>query len=80
MKGNGRIVRRSPLSSLVELEALRLEAEGRAALWQTLRDLADRDERIDPDHLDRLLERTRRQQAVLKELRRRRIGPALTPA
>ncbi|MFE2630337.1 hypothetical protein ACFXDP_20770 [Streptomyces sp. NPDC059374] len=80
LKGNGRIVRRSPLSSLVELEALRLEAEGRAALWQTLRDLADRDERIDPDHLDRLLERTRRQQAALEELRRRRIGTALTPA
>ncbi|MDI9835708.1 hypothetical protein [Streptomyces sp. KAU_LT] len=79
LKGNGRIVRRSPLSPLVELEALRLEAEGRAALWQTLRDLADRDERLDPDHLDRLLERTRRQQGALEELRRRRIVPVLTP-
>ena len=70
LKGNGRIVRRSPLSSLVELEALRLDAEGRAALWQTLRD---------PDLLDHLLERARHQQGALEELRRRQIGPALLP-
>ncbi|MFE1464122.1 hypothetical protein ACFW6M_23825 [Streptomyces nigra] len=79
LKGNGRIVRRSPLSSLVELEALRLDAEGRAALWQTLRDLADRDTRLDPDLLDHLLERARHQQGALEELRRRQIGPALLP-
>jgi len=80
LKTNGRIVRRSPLTSLVELEALRLDAEARATVWQTLRDLADRDDRLDPDQLDHLLERTRRRQGALEELRRRRIGPALTPA
>jgi hypothetical protein len=36
LKSNGRIVRRSPLSSLLELEMLRLAVEGKAACWRTL--------------------------------------------
>lgn len=77
LKSNGRLVRRSPLSPLLELEALRLGVEGKAAVWQTLRELADREDRLDPDLLDTLLDRARRQQATLEELRRREIGTAL---
>ncbi|GAB2868927.1 hypothetical protein GCM10027074_40710 [Streptomyces deserti] len=73
LKSNGRLVRRSPLSPLVELEALRLGVEGKAALWQTLRRLADSDDRLDPRLLEDLLERARRQQSTLEELRRREI-------
>ncbi|MFD5857976.1 hypothetical protein [Streptomyces chartreusis] len=80
LKSNGRLVRRSPLSPLLELEALRVGVEGKAAVWQTLRDLADDEDRLDPDLLDSLLERARRQQGALEELRRRQIGPALRTA
>lgn len=77
LKSNGRLVRRSPLSPLLELEALRLGVEGKTAAWQALRDLADREERLDPSLLDDLLERARRQQGVLEELRHQQIGAAL---
>lgn len=69
LKLNGRVLRRSPLSSLVELEALRLGVEGKAAAWRTLRQLADHDRRLDAGRLDELLARARRQLDTLEELR-----------
>ncbi|MFJ4584108.1 hypothetical protein [Streptomyces echinatus] len=77
LKGNGRLVRRSPLSTLLELEALRLGVEGKAAGWQSLRRLCATDERLDPVLLDRLLERARRQQATLEEWRTRQVEATL---
>jgi hypothetical protein len=77
LKSNGRLVRRSPLSPLLELEALRLGVEGKTAGWQALRELADGEERLDPQRLDDLLERARRQQSTLEELRRREVAAAL---
>ncbi|WP_324617265.1 hypothetical protein [Streptomyces bicolor] len=77
LKSNGRLVRRSPLSPLLELEALRLGVEGKTAGWQALRELADREERLDAHLLDDLLERARRQQSTLEELRRRQVTAAL---
>ncbi|MBG0851097.1 hypothetical protein I2W78_04300 [Streptomyces spinoverrucosus] len=71
LKSNGRLVGRSPLTSLVELEILRLGVLGKAAAWQTLRLLAESDDRLDARLLDELLERADRQQATLEELRRR---------
>jgi hypothetical protein len=68
LKGNGRLVRRSPLTTLVELEALRLGVTGKIALWQTLRQLSDREERLDPHLLDDLLQRAQRQLRTLEEL------------
>lgn len=76
LKSNGRLVRRSPLSPLVELEALRLGVEGKSALWQALRELAADEERLDARLLDDLLERARRQQGTLEELRRRQVRAA----
>ncbi len=76
LKSNGHVVRRSPLSPLLELETLRLGVEGKAAAWETLRELADTDERLDPHQLDNLLERARGQQSRLEELRRRQTGRA----
>ncbi|MGH3785902.1 MAG: hypothetical protein ACRDRG_04980 [Pseudonocardiaceae bacterium] len=69
LKLNGQIRGRSPLSSVVELEALRLVVESTAAGWRTLRDLATQDRRLDAERLDGLLARTNQQANTLEELR-----------
>ncbi|MFF4486538.1 hypothetical protein ACFY0F_08570 [Streptomyces sp. NPDC001544] len=68
-KPNGRVVRRSPLTTVLELEFLLLGVEGKAAGWRMLRPLAEADERLDPRQLDELLERAERQLRTLEELR-----------
>lgn len=69
LKLNGRLLARSPLSSLEELEIMRLGVEGKAAGWRTLRALAETDTRLDPGRLDELISRARRQADLLEELR-----------
>ena len=69
LKLNGRLLSRSPLSSLEELEMLRLGVEGKAAGWRTLRALADADSRLDRDRLDELMARARQQADQLEKLR-----------
>jgi hypothetical protein len=69
LKFNGRLLARSPLSDLEELEMLRLGVEGKAAGWRTLRTLADTDMRLDPGRLDELISRARRQADALEDLR-----------
>jgi hypothetical protein len=76
LKGNGRLVRRSPLSSLLELELLRIGVEGKAAGWQTLRRLSGSEARLNQEQLEDLLERARRQARVLEELRLRQVEAA----
>jgi hypothetical protein len=70
LKGNGRLVRRSPLSDLVELEALYLAVRGKEAGWHSLRIVAEQDDRLDPAQLDELIAGAGRQIAVLERLRR----------
>jgi len=69
LKLNGGILSRSPLSSLEELEMMRLGVEGKAAGWRTLRSLAEIDSRLDAGRLDELISRARRQSDLLEELR-----------
>ena len=69
LKFNGHLLTRSPLSSLEELELLRLGVEGKAAGWRTLRVLADREEHLDSGQLDELISGARRQADLLEELR-----------
>ncbi|EIV91620.1 hypothetical protein [Frankia sp. QA3] len=69
MKSNGRLVRRSSLSTVIELETLRIGVAGKSAAWHTLRAVADRYDQIDQARLDVLLDRARRQAEVLDELR-----------
>jgi hypothetical protein len=69
LKFNGRLHTRSPLSSLEELELLRLGVEGKAAGWRTLRELADTDPRLNQAWLDELLTRARAQADQLEDLR-----------
>lgn len=76
-KPNGRLIERSPLSDLEELEVMRLGVEGKAACWRTLRTLADRDPRLDTSRLDALLTRAERQADTLEELRVRTSDRAI---
>jgi hypothetical protein len=69
LKPNGHLLERSPLSSLEELEVMRLGVEGKEACWRTLRVLADHDDRLDTGRLGELLVRARRQADTLEELR-----------
>jgi hypothetical protein len=68
LKLNGRLLGRSPLSSLMELESMRLGVEGKVAGWRTLRVVAASDHRLDPRQLEILLTRGRGQAELLEGL------------
>ena len=61
---NGHLLTRSPLSSLEELELLRLGVEGKAAGWRTLRELAQSGPRLDRARLDGPISRARQAQSA----------------
>jgi hypothetical protein len=69
LKLNGHLLTRSPLSSLEELELLRLGVTGKAAGWRTLRLLAETDPRLDRGRLDGLIARADGQLGLLEGLR-----------
>ncbi len=79
LKLNGHLLSRSPLSSLEELELLRLAVEGKAAGWRTLRTLADSDRRLDAARLDELIARARRQAELLEQLRIQAADRVISP-
>lgn len=64
LKLNGRVVRPSPLSPVLEAEVLRSVVLAGTGAWQTLRDHADA-LGLDPDQLDELVARADRQVATL---------------
>lgn len=74
LKMNGRILSRSPLSDVMELEAMLLGVKGKAACWRALRTLADTEPRLDASDVDRLLARADAQARTLEDLRRRRAA------
>ncbi|HEX2030016.1 MAG TPA: hypothetical protein VHL78_01255, partial [Actinomycetota bacterium] len=61
LKLNGRLLRRSPLSLLEELEVLQLGVEGKLAMWRALRELQVRDDRFRDLDLQRLIDRATKQ-------------------
>ncbi|TMR29379.1 hypothetical protein, partial [Actinomadura geliboluensis] len=69
LKLNGGLLRRSPLSDVVELEALVLAVQGKSAGWQTLLTIADQEPRLDTERLRTLQARANAQLAVLEPLR-----------
>jgi hypothetical protein len=79
LKLNGRLLSRSPLSSLEELEIMRLGVTGKAAGWRTLRLLAGTDPRLDRGMLDELIARADSQLSLLEDLRVRAARLALSP-
>ena len=77
LKPNGRLLRRSPLSDLIELEGLLLGVQGKAAGFRTLRRLADT--RLQAGTLDELIARAERQANTLEQLRIHTATHVLTP-
>jgi hypothetical protein len=70
LKPNGQLIGRSPLTSLVELETIRIALEGKRAGWASLRILAEQDSRLDASGLDRLIARAVDQADRAEALRR----------
>ena len=68
LKFNGRVSSRSPLSDVVEIEALRMGVEGKASLWRTLLALADQEPGLRTSELERLLARATDQIELLEDL------------
>ena len=79
LKLNGELFDRSPLSPVVELEALSLGIEGKRSLWIALREtVADV---VGAERLDELIARAERQRAGVEEHRRTAVRTAfLEPA
>lgn len=69
LKLNGRLLGRSPLSSLVELEGLAIGIRGKIAGWRTLRVVAEHDDRLDAMRLDDLLSRAAAQSDEVETMR-----------
>ncbi|MFD5814058.1 transaldolase [Streptomyces sp. NPDC127038] len=84
LKTNGHLFSRSPLSDVLEAEAMFLGVQGKAACWRSLRALSETDRRLDAAHLDILLQRAERQSTALEELRvaaaTRALDPQTAPA
>ncbi|MFC9294587.1 hypothetical protein ACFTWH_13465 [Streptomyces sp. NPDC057011] len=79
LKLNGRLLSRSPLSDVLELEAMRLGVEGKACAWRTLESLAATEPRIDVERVRDLLRRAERQIRILETLRVERAAEVFTP-
>lgn len=79
LKGNGRVVRRSPLTMLIEAELMRAAVLGKLGLWQTLQDHAGT-LGLDAGVFSRLADVARRQISTLDEVhayaRARALGEA----
>ncbi|MGW0801268.1 transaldolase, partial [Streptomyces sp. NPDC002692] len=79
LKTNGHLFSRSPLSDVLEAEAMLMGVQGKAACWRTLRALAETDRRLNAAQLDTLVERAERQSMALEELRAAAATRALDP-
>ena len=79
LKLNGQLRGYSPLSRVLELEALSVGVAGKLALWQSLLSVPALGERLSGFGLDQLAERARRQRAEIEEQRtnaaRETFGP-----
>jgi hypothetical protein len=69
-KLNGHLTTRSPLSDLVEFEFLASAVRGKRSGFETLREVAEVEPRLDAAELDRLIEQANRQYEWLTQTRR----------
>ena len=79
LKLNGQIRGYSPLSRVLELEALAVGVRGKLALWESLLAMPGIRERLSALDLDDLVERARRQSAEIEEYRLRAAHEAFAP-
>ncbi|WP_448628093.1 hypothetical protein [Geodermatophilus sp. URMC 64] len=70
LKLNGRLLSRSPLSDLIEFEFIATAVLGKRAGFETLREVAEVDDRIDKALLERLINQADKQHEWLSEARR----------
>ena len=77
LKLNGSIVSYSPLSRLVELEALTLGVHGKVLMWQALAEVRPLVARLEDLDLDALVSRGRSQLRTLQRLRLQAAAEAL---
>lgn len=70
VKLNGRLMSRSPLSSLVEFEFLASAVRAKRSGFETLREVAAVDDRVDVELIDGLIEQANRQHEWLTHARR----------
>ncbi|MGY2065134.1 hypothetical protein [Blastococcus sp. SYSU DS0619] len=70
LKLNGRLLSRSPLSDLVEFEFLASAVRAKRSGFESLREVADADDRLDKERLDGLVEQANRQHEWLTAARR----------
>jgi hypothetical protein len=80
LKLNGYVLNRSPLSSVLEIEALLTGVEAKGAGWQTLRHLAKTEQRLDVAKVDELIERSVSQIDLLESVRIWAIDQAFNTA
>jgi hypothetical protein len=71
LKLNGRVAERSPLSTVVEVEALQMAVRGKRSLWEALQVAGTAPATID---LDGLIARADDQASVLDRLHRARVA------
>lgn len=70
LKPNGHLLSRSPLSDVVEFEFIASAVLAKRAGFETLREVAEADPRLDKDLLDRLIRQADAQHEWLSEARR----------
>jgi len=70
MKPNEQLSGYSPLSRVLELEMLRSGVQGKLALWNSLLEVSDHDERLDAEQLQGLAESAEKQLEGLREQHR----------
>src|SRR5829696_3793893 len=73
LKRNGQLRGYSPLSRVLELEALSVGIAGKLALWETLERVPDPGRRLRAFELHHLIERALRQREEVEQLRREAI-------
>jgi hypothetical protein len=77
LKLNGRLLRSSPLSRVLELEALAVGIVGKQSLWETLQRIPGAGARFGGVDLAELVERAQRQRAEVKQAREAAVDVAL---
>jgi hypothetical protein len=80
LKLNGRLLSRSPLSSVVELEALLAGVVAKRCVWRTLRQLAVTDQKLIVAEMDGLIERSEAQVELIERVRSWAIDQAFAAA
>jgi hypothetical protein len=69
LKLNGHVFTRSPLSSVLEIEALQAGVAAKRSAWRTLRRLADSEGNLDAAELDSLINKSLEQTELLENVR-----------